>query len=167
MGGAIVAILRIMASTRRLSPSESVGAVFFDFGKKADLVFGEFAQHFLGFAVARRFRSGEKIGQGHVHGFGNLGKRLERRHGVAVFHAREVAAQQARAAFDIALRQSPLAAIRANHFSDIYFWFFFWHVVPTSWIAGILRSRLSARKRILEFMRPSRAEKLPPQSTVP
>src|SRR5258707_5474416 len=68
------------------------GAVLFDFGEEADFVLAEFAEHFLGFFVARCFGTGEKVGERNFHGFGDFGERFERRNGVAVLDAREVAA---------------------------------------------------------------------------
>ena len=53
--------------------------------------------------------------------------------GVAVLDAREVAAEQAGAAFDIALREAAVAAIRPDHFADVYFRLFFGHrIFPTN-----------------------------------
>jgi len=85
-----VAILRIIASTRRLSPSESVVLYFLISAKKPNLILRKFPESFLRFAVARCFGAGEKIRQRNVHGFGDLGERFERGHGVAVFDARQV-----------------------------------------------------------------------------
>src|SRR6266436_7333291 len=104
------------------------GAEALDFAEEADFVLREFAEHFLRLAVARRFRAGEKVGERNVHGFGDFRQRLERRHGVPVLHAREIAAQQAGAALDVALRQSALAAVGFDDFADVYAWLFFWHV---------------------------------------
>ena len=103
------------------------GAVALDLAEEAQFVLGKLAQHFLGVAIARRFGAGEKVGQADLHGFGNLRQRLQRRHGMAVLHAGEIAAQQARAAFDIALRKPALSAVTANHLTDVNFWLFFWH----------------------------------------
>jgi len=107
------------------------GAVFFNFREEADFVFGKFAQHFLSVAVAGRFGAGEKVGQRNFHGFRDLGESFERRHGVAVLNAGKIAAQQSGTPLDIALRKSSLSPITANHFPDIYFWFFFWHGIHT------------------------------------
>src|SRR4029077_21257377 len=103
----------------------------FDFGKKANFVFGKFTQHFLGIAVTRCLRARKKVGQRNFHGLGNFGESLERWHGVAVLHAGKIAAQQSRAALDIALRKAALSPVTANDFADIYFWFLFWHGLHT------------------------------------
>jgi hypothetical protein len=56
---------------------------------------------------------------------------------VAVLHARQIAAQQSGAPFNVALRQAALAAIGFDHFSDIDSWLFFGHgYLSSSW--GIL-----------------------------
>jgi len=108
------------------------GAVLFDFGEEADFVLAEFAEHFLGFFVARSFGAGEEIGQGNFHGFGDLREGLERGNGVAVFDARKVATQQSGAALDVALRQSTLAAVGFDDFADVDLWFLFRHGFPQS-----------------------------------
>ncbi len=112
------------------------GAEALDFAEEADFVLREFAEHFLRFAVARRFRAGEKVGERNVHGFGDFRQRLKRRHGVAVLHAREVAAQETRAALNVPLRQSPLAAVGFDDFADVYAWLFLWHVDDPLHCAG-------------------------------
>ncbi len=103
------------------------GGVLLDFRKEANFVLREFTQRFLCFAVAGRLCTGEKVGERNVHGLGDFGKGFERRHGVAVFDARKVAAQQARAALDISLRKAALAAIALDDFPDVHSRLFFWH----------------------------------------
>jgi len=103
------------------------GAVLFDFGEKADFVLAEFAEHLLGFFVARGFGAGEKVGERNFHGFGNLRESFERRNGVAVFDAREVAAEEAGAALDVALGKAALAAVGFDDFADVDLWFLFRH----------------------------------------
>jgi hypothetical protein len=51
---------------------------------------------------------------------------------VTVFDARKVATQEPGAALDVALRQSALAAIRFDDFSDVDLWFLFRHGFPQS-----------------------------------
>jgi hypothetical protein len=62
-----------------------------------------------------------------LHCFGDFCQRFQGWHGVTVFHAGEVATQQARSPFDITLRKTPLAAVTPNDFANIHFWLFFWH----------------------------------------
>jgi hypothetical protein len=62
---------------------------------------------------------------------------------MAVFHAREVATEQAGAAFDIALGKSPVGAIGLDHFTDIYLWFLFGHG-----IYPLTRAYLTSNPRI-------------------
>ena len=67
---------------------------------------------------------------------------------VCPFSTREVAAQQSRTAFDIALGQAAIAAVRTNHFPDVYLRFFFRHcLVPNR--MRILRTVLGRRKKII------------------
>src|SRR5262249_39364555 len=113
--------------------------------KEANFVLRKLAKGFLRLAVARCFGVGEKVRQRNVHGFSDFGERFERRHGMAVFDAREVAAQQACAALDVALRQSALAAIGLDNFSDVHPWFFFWH--GRSCRGGILVTNSRSGKR--------------------
>ena len=103
------------------------GAVLFDFGEEADFVLAEFAEHLLGFFVARSFRAGEEVGQRNFHGFGDLREGFERGNGVAVFYARKVAAEEAGAALDVALRKAALAAVGFDDFADVDLWFLFRH----------------------------------------
>jgi hypothetical protein len=49
---------------------------------------------------------------------------------VTVLNAGKVTTQQTRPALDIALRETSLAPVTANHFSNIYFRLFFWHAAP-------------------------------------
>ena len=103
------------------------GAVFFDFGEEADFVLAEFAEHLLGFFIARSLGAGEKIGEGDFHGFCDFRERLERGNGVTVFDAREVAAEEAGAALDVALGKAALAAVGFDDFADVDLWFLFRH----------------------------------------
>src|SRR5467141_5037496 len=102
-------------------------AVLLDLRQEANLVLRKFAERLLRFAVARRLGPGKKIRERNVHGFRDFGERFERRDGVAVLDARKVATQKAGAALDVALRQSALAAIALDDFTDVYTRFFFWH----------------------------------------
>ena len=102
-------------------------AVFLNFSEEANFVLGKFAEHFLCFLVARRFSSREKVCQRNFHGFGNLGECLEGRDGVAILDAREIAADQAGAALDVALGKASLAAIGFDDFADVHLWFLFRH----------------------------------------
>jgi hypothetical protein len=108
------------------------GAVLFDFGEEPDFVLAEFAEHLLGLFVAGSFGAREKVGQGNFHGFGNFREGFERGNGVAVFHARQIAAEQSGAALDVALGKSPLAAVGFDDFADVYLWFLFRHGFPQS-----------------------------------
>src|SRR2546429_9253968 len=75
------------------------------------LVLGELAERLLRLPIARRLRAGEKVRERNVHGLGDFGQRSERGHGVPVFDARKVAAQEPGPAPDAARRQAPLAPI--------------------------------------------------------
>jgi hypothetical protein len=70
---------------------------------------------------------------------------------VAVFHAGEIATEQAGAPLDVALGQSALAPVAPDDVADVDLWFLFWHQLGplTPKTARILRSRHSLRKRIL------------------
>jgi len=96
------------------------GAVFFYFGEEADFVLAEFAEHLLGFFIARSLGAGEKIGEGDFHGFRDFRERLERGNGVAVFDAREVAAQQAGLLLDVALGEPLLQTVRADGGANLH-----------------------------------------------
>ena len=70
-----------------------------DLRQKTQLVVGEILRvHLAGQCVA-----GEELRDGQVEGVGDLGQRIQRGHGVAVFHARKIAAQQAGSLFDVSL----------------------------------------------------------------
>jgi hypothetical protein len=49
---------------------------------------------------------------------------------MTILHARQVTTQEPGAALDVALRQSPLAAIGFDHFSDVDLRFLFRHGFP-------------------------------------
>src|SRR4029077_7804733 len=74
-----------------------------------------------------------------------LGQGFERRNGVSVFAAREVTTQQSCTPIDIALRETPLAAITLDHFSDIHSRLFFWHGLPTRGGSLLTNSRSGKR----------------------
>jgi hypothetical protein len=73
-------------------------------------------------------------------------KRLEGGHGMAVLDAGKIAAQQARAPLDIALRKASLAPVTADDFPDIDFWFLFWHGLHTFLTRGYLTQRKIAQE---------------------
>ena len=57
---------------------------------------------------------------------------------MAVLDAGEIAAQQTRSPLDIALRKPSLAPVTPDHFTNIYFRFFFWHGLHTFYTRGYI-----------------------------
>jgi hypothetical protein len=68
----------------------------------------------LGVELAVQGVLGEELGDGQVECLGDLGEGIERGDGVAVFYAREIAAQQASLLFDVSLREAFLQAVTAD-----------------------------------------------------
>src|SRR5580704_16417718 len=69
-----------------------------------------------------------------------------------VFHEREITAEKPGPAFNVTLRQAPLAAVGLDHFTDINFGFFFWHCwLSCNWGVSY-ESPSGRRKRILATM---------------
>lgn len=91
-----------------------VGGVALDLGEEVDfaLVQGE-AGHLANGLV------GEELAEGKLQGTGDLLQGLEGRDGVAVFYARKIAAEQAGALFNIALRHTALKAELADGDADV------------------------------------------------
>src|ERR1019366_4027988 len=82
-----------------------------------DFIIGKLRQT-LGAVAMAGF--GEELRQRELHGTGNLRERVERRDGVAVFHARQVAAQKSGSLFDVALRHTFLQPVVADGLADIH-----------------------------------------------
>ena len=76
-----------------------------DLGEEPQFIVGEL----LGVELAAERVVGEKLGDGQIERQGNLRQRVERGHGVAVFNARKITAQQTGLLFDVALRQALFA----------------------------------------------------------
>ena len=63
---------------------------------------------------------GKKLRQGQIHRAGNFGERVEGGDRVAIFDAREIAAQESGALFDITLGHASLEAVAANGLADVH-----------------------------------------------
>src|SRR5262249_27374636 len=138
-----------LANHRQHQPLVAIrqgAAVAFDLHQKPDFVLRKLAEHLLRFAVPRRFRAREKVGEGNVHRLGNFRKRFKRRNCVAVFHARKVASQQPRATFNVSLRQTALAAVSLDHIPDVDSWFFFWHERSPHYAVSLVTNSRSSKK---------------------
>src|SRR5437868_5051500 len=95
-----------------------VAGIAANLAQKADFVVRQL-RHRLGVAVVVA-GFGEELPQLHLHRARDLGQRIERRDGVPVLHARKIAAQQAGAFFDIALRHPLLQTEIADGVTDIH-----------------------------------------------
>src|SRR5579872_990707 len=94
-----------------------VGGVAADLAEKADFIVGKLGQP-LGAVVMPRFR--EELRKRQFHRPGNLRERVERRDGVSVFDARQVAAQQPGPFLDVALRHTFLKPVVPDGLADIH-----------------------------------------------
>src|SRR5208337_334611 len=93
-----------------------VGGVAANLAEEADFVMGKLRQSLRAIAVAGL---GEELRERELHGSGDFRKGIERWNGMAVFHARQVAAQQAGALFDVSLRHAFLQPVVADGLADV------------------------------------------------
>src|SRR5262249_34710737 len=93
------------------------GGIAADLAQEAGFVVRELGQAFGTVAV---IRVREKLRKGQLHGSGNFRKCIERRDGVSVFDARQIAAKQAGALFEVALRHSFLEPVVSDRLADIH-----------------------------------------------
>src|ERR1019366_814016 len=93
-----------------------IGGIAPHLAQEADFIVGELRQPLMAIAVA----IGKELRQRQIHCPGDLGQRIQRWDGVAVFNPRQVAAQQARALFDVALGHASLEPEIADGLADIH-----------------------------------------------
>src|ERR1700685_4023928 len=93
-----------------------VGGVAADLAEETDFVVGELRQSLRAGAGAG---FGEEWRERDLHGPGNFRKRVERRDGVAVFYARQVAAQQTGALLNVSLGHAFLQPVVSDGLADV------------------------------------------------
>jgi hypothetical protein len=62
----------------------------------------------------------KKLRERQIHRAGDLGERVKRRNGMPILYAGQVAAQQARALFDVALRHASLQPVIPDSLANIH-----------------------------------------------
>src|SRR4029077_4353223 len=107
--------------------------------------------------VLRRIAARKEVGQADLHRLGNFCQGFQRRDCVAVFHAGKIAAQQARAALDVALRQSAVAPVGSDHFTDVDLGFLFrqWLISHPRVFYGAVRVGASALSDLVPKRKPA------------
>src|SRR6202035_434832 len=90
-----------------------------DLAEEADFVVGELGQS-LGALAVTGF--GEELRKCDLHSAGDFRQGVERRDGVAVLYARQVAAQKASALFNVSLRHAFLQPVVSNGLADVDLW---------------------------------------------
>ena len=88
-----------------------------DLAEEAQFILGKLRQALGAIAVPG---IGKELGERNLHGAGDFRKGVQRRNGVTILHAGEVAPQQAGTLFDIALGHPLLQPVASDALTDIH-----------------------------------------------